>query len=74
VTEPAASKYVPTCARECNDENAPEFFLPPASFPYGAAHTPEFQYLFDIPITAFPGASAKACDRASAVPATWCFL
>jgi len=30
--------------------------LPAAGqFPYGAAHTSELQYLFDFPITAFPG-------------------
>jgi para-nitrobenzyl esterase len=48
------SQYVPTYAYEFNDENAPELFLPPASFPYGAAHTSELQYLFDFPSSAFP--------------------
>jgi para-nitrobenzyl esterase len=40
------SKYVPTYAYEFNDENAPELFLPPVGFPYGAAHASELQYLF----------------------------
>jgi para-nitrobenzyl esterase len=40
------SRYVPTYAYEFNDENAPELFLPPVSFPYGAAHASELQYLF----------------------------
>jgi para-nitrobenzyl esterase len=40
------SKYVPTYAYEFNDENAPELFLPPVSFSYGAAHASELQYLF----------------------------
>jgi para-nitrobenzyl esterase len=40
------SRYVPTYAYEFNDENAPELFLPPVGFPYGAAHASELQYLF----------------------------
>jgi para-nitrobenzyl esterase len=43
------SKYVPTFAYEFNDENAPERFLPPLGFPYGAAHESELQYLFGLP-------------------------
>jgi para-nitrobenzyl esterase len=42
------SKYVPTFGYEFNDENAPEPFLPPVSFPYGAAHASELQYLFTL--------------------------
>jgi para-nitrobenzyl esterase len=38
--------YVPVFPYEFNDENAPEIFLPPVSFPYGAAHESELQYLF----------------------------
>ncbi|HEX6467807.1 MAG TPA: carboxylesterase family protein [Streptosporangiaceae bacterium] len=40
------SRYVPTFAYEFNDENAPQMFLPPVSFPYGAAHASELPYLF----------------------------
>ncbi len=43
-----ASKFVPTFAYEFNDDNAPQRFLPPVSFPYGAAHASELQYLFDV--------------------------
>ncbi len=39
---------VPTFAYEFNDTNAPMLFLPPVSFPYGATHTDELQYLFQI--------------------------
>lgn len=39
---------VPTFAYEFNDINAPMLFLPPVSFPYGATHTDEIQYLFQI--------------------------
>ncbi len=49
------SAYVPTHAYEFNDENAPERFLPPVSFPYGAAHASEIQYLFDLPTAVFGG-------------------
>ena len=52
----SVSKYVPTYAYEFNDENAPELFLPPVSFPYGAAHASELQYLFDLPNATFPTA------------------
>jgi para-nitrobenzyl esterase len=40
------SRYVPTYAYEFNDENAPlDFGLQPASFPLGAYHGAEIQYL-----------------------------
>jgi para-nitrobenzyl esterase len=41
-----ASGFVQTFAYEFNDENAPQNFLPPVSFPYGAAHASEIQYIF----------------------------
>jgi para-nitrobenzyl esterase len=50
----SVSKFVPTFAYEFNDENAPENFLPPVSFPYGAAHATEIQYLMGLPTAAFP--------------------
>jgi para-nitrobenzyl esterase len=50
----AVSAYVPTYAYEFNDENAPELFLPPVGFPYGAAHASEIQYVFDLAVAAFP--------------------
>ncbi len=43
----ALSRYVPTWAYEFADENAPELYLPPVSFPYAAAHASELQFLFD---------------------------
>ncbi len=51
----SVSRFVPTFAYEFNDENAPEEFLPPLGFPYGAAHASEIQYLMDLPNVAFPG-------------------
>ena len=52
----SVSRFVPTFAYEFNDENAPERFLPPVGFPYGAAHASEIQYLFGLPAAAFPQA------------------
>jgi para-nitrobenzyl esterase len=43
------SLETPTFAYELNDENAPMLFLPPVSFPYGATHTDELQFLFNFP-------------------------
>jgi para-nitrobenzyl esterase len=40
------SFQVPTFGYEFNDEHAPMAFLPPATFPYGATHTDELQFLF----------------------------
>jgi para-nitrobenzyl esterase len=66
------SKYVPTHAYEFNDENAPERFLPPVSFPYGAAHASEIQYLFDLPTAVFPGAlSAPQQQLAQTMKRYW---
>jgi para-nitrobenzyl esterase len=41
-----ASAFVPTFAYEFNDGNAPQNFLPAVTFPYGAAHASEIQYIF----------------------------
>lgn len=43
------SLYVPTFMYEFNDVDAPQLFLPPVSFPYGASHASELQYLFGLP-------------------------
>lgn len=44
------TQYARTFAYEFNDPHAPQMFLPPVSFPYGAYHASELQYLFDFPI------------------------
>jgi len=44
-----ASHWVPTYAYEFNDRRAPEDFLPPAGFNFGASHASEIQFLFNIP-------------------------
>ena len=45
------SQFVPVSPYELNDENAPQDFLPPVTFPYAAAHASELQYLFTLPVT-----------------------
>ncbi|MCW8196004.1 carboxylesterase family protein [Proteobacteria bacterium 005FR1] len=42
------SEHVPVYGYEFADPNAPMTSLPPVSFPFGAAHTTEIQYLMDV--------------------------
>jgi len=68
----SVSRFVPTFAYEFNDENAPENFLPPVSFPYGAAHASEIQYLMGLPTAAFPGMlSAQQQQLATIMKGYW---
>jgi para-nitrobenzyl esterase len=60
------SKYVPVYAYEFSDEHAPERFLPPVSFPYGAAHASEIQYLLSLPAAPFPGVLSPAQQQLAA--------
>jgi para-nitrobenzyl esterase len=69
------SKYVPVYAYEFNDQNAPERYLPPVGFPYGAAHESEIQYLFSLRNTPFPGVLTPAQhDLAAAMKTDWANL
>jgi len=43
------SRFVPTFSYEFNDPSAPQPLLPPVSFPYGAYHGAEIEYLFTVP-------------------------
>jgi para-nitrobenzyl esterase len=61
------SRFVPTYAYEFNDENAPENFLPPVSFPYGAPHASELQYLFGLPTAAFGGTLTAQQQQLAAI-------
>jgi para-nitrobenzyl esterase len=70
--EQSLARYVPTFAYEFNDESAPELFLPPAGFPYGAAHASELPYLFGqttVPHAA--GFSAAQLQLAAAMKRDW---
>lgn len=51
----SVSRFVPTYGYEFNDETAPEPFLPPVSFPYGAAHASELPYVFNTASAPTPG-------------------
>jgi para-nitrobenzyl esterase len=51
----STSKYVPTYSYEFADQQAPKRYEPPVSFPYGAAHESDVQYLFDLDNTPYPG-------------------
>jgi para-nitrobenzyl esterase len=42
------AEHVRTFGYEFDDTQAPQIFLPPVSFPYGAYHASELQYLFDM--------------------------
>src|SRR5262249_6362855 len=56
-----------------NDEKAPQNFLPPATFPYGASHASEIQYIFptanpsgvglNLPQTPLDANQQKLSDR-----------
>ena len=66
------ARYVPTYAYEFNDENAPELFLPPVGFPYGAAHASELPYLFSQTTVSRPvGLSAAQQQLAAAMKQDW---
>jgi para-nitrobenzyl esterase len=68
----SASRFVPTFAYEFNDQNAPENFLPPVSFPYGATHASELQYLLGLPDASFPGTlSAQQQELAATMKTYW---
>ena len=70
--EESLARYVPTYAYEFNDENAPELFLPPVGFPYGAAHASELPYLFSQATVARPvGLSAAQRRLAAAMKQDW---
>ncbi|HEY0803461.1 MAG TPA: carboxylesterase family protein [Pseudonocardiaceae bacterium] len=66
------SRFVPTFAYEFNDENAPEPFLPPVSFPYGAAHASELPYVFNSATTPVAGGlSASQIRLAETMQRYW---
>jgi para-nitrobenzyl esterase len=46
--ENALSGRAPVYGYEFSDPNAPQRYLPSDGFPYGAAHTSELSYLFDL--------------------------
>ena len=59
------SLSVPTYGYQFDDENAPTPELPPVSFPYGATHTDELQFLFTLAST--PSALSSAENNLAGV-------
>jgi para-nitrobenzyl esterase len=59
------SLSVPTYAYQFDDENAPTPELPAVSFPYGATHTDELQFLFTLAST--PSALSSSEKKLAAV-------
>ena len=73
--EQSLSQYVPVYAYEFNAENAPELFLPPVGFPYGAAHASELQYLFSQAAVPHPASLSPAQQQlAAAMQQDWTSL
>jgi para-nitrobenzyl esterase len=56
----AMTQYVPMFVYEFSDADAPQDVLPPVSFPYGAYHGSEVQYLLDSPDGAAAFTSGQA--------------
>jgi para-nitrobenzyl esterase len=70
--EQSLAAYTPTYPYEFNDVNAPQRYLAPVGFPYGAAHESEMQYLFALSNTANPGdLSASQQQLAHAMKQDW---
>lgn len=68
----ALAQFVPLSTYEFNDENAPQDFLPPVSFPYAAAHASEIQYLFNLPVTVpRPALNAQQLQLSRAMQHYW---
>src|SRR5580692_8466334 len=66
------SPFVRVSSYEFNDENAPQDFLPPVSFPYAAAHASELQYLFGLPVTVpHPPLNAQQLQLSSTMQHYW---
>ena len=66
------TQFVPLSTYEFNDENAPQDFLPPVTFPYAAAHASEIQYLFKLPTTVpRPPLSVAQLQLSSAMQHYW---
>ncbi|HSR25314.1 MAG TPA: carboxylesterase family protein [Candidatus Eisenbacteria bacterium] len=69
----ALSQRVTTYQYEFDDAGAPMRFLPPVSFPTGAYHAVEIQYLFDLPLApiAGPGLTPAQQELSRAMVRYW---
>jgi len=67
------SQYVPTYQYEFNDPDAPMLFIPPVSFPTGAYHGSELQYIFTLSQTPVPnpGLTAPQAQLSAVMVGYW---
>ena len=65
------AQYVPTYQYEFNDSTAPIPIGVSLSFPGGAYHTSELQYLFDFTTQGFPGLTANQEQLSDAMVLYW---
>jgi len=63
---------VPTWVYEFSDSNAPQVFLPPLPFSYGAYHGSEVQYLFGVRQSVpAPALNASQLQLAASMKSYW---
>ncbi len=67
----AIQRFAPLYAYEFADENAPEPYLPPVSFPYAAAHASELQFLWDRFVGSNPQLSPAEITLAQTMTTYW---
>lgn len=66
------SQHVSTYAYEFNDPNPPQLFLPPVSFPYGAYHASEIQYVLGVrPNVPAPAMTADQAGLSDIMVSYW---
>ena len=63
------SQFVPTYQYEFSDPEAPMLFFPPVSFPTGAYHASELQYIFNLTGTPVPSPGLSPSKGSS--PTRW---
>jgi para-nitrobenzyl esterase len=67
----ALQRFAPVYAYEFADENAPEPFLPPVSFPYAAAHASELQFLWNRFVGSNPQLTPAELTLAQTMKTYW---
>lgn len=66
------AQHVPTYAYEFNDQDAPQLFLPPVSFDYGAYHAAEIQYVLGVrPVVPAPALTADQTQLSDDMVSYW---
>jgi para-nitrobenzyl esterase len=66
------AQHVSTYAYEFNDQDAPQLFLPPVSFDYGAYHASEIQYILGVrPVVPAPALTADQTQLSDDMVSYW---